>query len=139
MSKLGIFMNPRSVIDRNCVYFAEYDEESFSAILHEKGIWQRDQYWILEWAIFDLTSRGEIREDMYAPVFRIFSLAIGAISSHLDQNDLFEIVNLDRQEIYEFRDRIRIIFEGFFFGRIPERVMFEEVNPLLPKGKDAFL
>jgi hypothetical protein len=117
----------------------EYNEGSFSAILHEKCIWQRDQYWLLEWALFDLISRNEMREDMYAPVFRIFTTTIGAIISHLDQNDLFEITNLNRDEVYEFRDRIRIIFEGFFARRIPERVMFEDVNPLLPKGRDAFL
>jgi hypothetical protein len=109
----------------------KYDEGSFAAMLHEKGI--------LEWALVELISRNEISKDMYAPVFRILTGLIGAVSSHLDRNDLFEITSLDRGEVYEFRDRIRIIFEGFFARRISERVMFEEMNPLLSRGKDAFL
>jgi len=85
-----------------------------------------------------LISKSEICEDTYAPVFHIFAATISAISSHLDQNDLFEITNLDRDEVYEFRDRIQAVFQSFFAKRIPERVMFEEVNPLLPGGQDAF-
>lgn len=131
-------MNPITVINQNCTWSTEYDEGSFCAILHERGTWERNTYWLLEWALLDLISKNEIREDTYVPVFLIFSATIGAISSHLDQNDLFEITNLNRDEVYEFRDRIQIVFQSFFTKRIPERDMFEEVNPLLPAGRNAF-
>jgi hypothetical protein len=124
-------MNPYTIIAKNCPWSSDYDEVSFVAILHEKSVWQRDQYWLLEWALYEIVKRKENYEELYGSVFRIFSVTMGSISSHFDQNDLFEIKNLGREEIYEFRERIRIIFEDFFSKHMSERVVFEETNPLL--------
>lgn len=127
-------MNPHTIIARNCTWSSEYDEMSFVAKLHECQTWERDQYWLLEWALYDLMAKAKDCEDLWGPVFRIFSRTMGLICSHLDENDLFEIGNLTRDEIYEFRERIQIVFEGFFYKRRPERVEFAEPNPLLNGG-----
>lgn len=126
-------MNPRTIVARNCPGSPQYDDSSFTAILHEQGMWQRDQYWLLEWALYDLISKAESGQELCGPVFRIFSYVMSAIISSFDQNDLFEIKNLKHEELYEFRERTQIIFEAFFARRMPERVAFDEVNPLLPR------
>ncbi|NKJ49574.1 hypothetical protein CIC12_23140 [Burkholderia sp. SG-MS1] len=97
----------------------------------KKNEWQRDQYWLLEWALYEIVKKAENYEELCSPVFRIFSGTMSTISSHFDQNDLFEIKNLEREEIYEFRERIQIVFGGFFAKHMSERVVFEEENPLL--------
>ncbi|WP_013588547.1 Imm41 family immunity protein [Paraburkholderia phenoliruptrix] len=126
-------MNARKIVDRNCSWSPSFDETSFVSVLHERGIWDREQYWMLEWALFDLISTGDVDADLCASVFQIFSYTLGSISSHLDPNDLFEIINFQRDDVYAFRERIRLVFEGFFVKRMPRNASFDEVNPLLPK------
>ncbi|CAB3808896.1 hypothetical protein GCM10011400_71320 [Paraburkholderia caffeinilytica] len=130
-------MDSRAIIARNCTWSSEYDETSFTAILHERQIWERDQYWLLEWALYALMDKTENCDELCGPVFRIFSCIMVAVCSHFDENDLFEIENLTRDEIYEFRERIQIVFEGFFSKHIPERVEFAEPNPLLNGGRSS--
>ena len=125
-------MDSRNIIARNSPWWSGYSESSFTALLHEKGIWQRDQYWLLEWALHDLLARDANIEELYGPVFHIFGCAMNAIASHLDADDFYEISNLSREQIHEFRERIKLVFEGFFAKRLPVRATFDEVNPLLP-------
>ncbi len=52
--------------------------------------------------------------------------------SHLDQNDLYEMENLDREKVYDLRERIRMVFEGFYIRKMPDQeTCFDEKNPLL--------
>ena len=82
--------SPQEIIGRNCPECPEYDDFSFMAILHEQGIWRRDQYWILEWALYEILSRGESYEKLCGSIFRIFSYTMGAIISNFDQNDFLK-------------------------------------------------
>ncbi|WP_157649992.1 Imm41 family immunity protein [Burkholderia ubonensis] len=116
------------------MYSREYDDASFIAVLHEQGIWQRDQYWLLERALYELTAAQSERDNLSGPIFYIFSYVMNAISSHLDRDDSFEIGNLTKDNVYEFRERIRLVFEGFFLKNFPDQSMFEEENPLFSKG-----
>ena len=124
-------MDSYKIIAMNSASSPEFDEQSFIGQLHESGVWQKEQYWLVEWAIYDLIKKSGNHDDLHGSLFRIFSYVMGAISSHLDQCDMFEIENLEREEIYEFRERIQLVFEGFFEKRIPERAVFSEENPLL--------
>lgn len=114
-------MNPRMVIAQNCTWSAEYEEASFIAMLHEKGVWQREKYWLVEWALYELVKREEDCSELFGAIFSIYSYAMLSLSSHLDQNDLFRVVNLCEDEIYEFRERIQIVFESFFLEKFPNK------------------
>jgi len=130
-------MEPEAIIRKNVFSSPGYDEHSFAGVLHEAGIWQEEQYWLLESALYTLAFEETIAIELYAQVFQIFNFAMNAICSHLDQDDLYEIKNLDRDKIYDFRERIRMVFEGFFVGQMPDqKTCFDEINPLLTK-KDA--
>lgn len=76
----------------------------FFAILHERGIWERNQYWILERALFDLSLCNERDDGLNLSIFCIFSCVMNLVISHLDVDDFFEIENIEKNEIYDFRE-----------------------------------
>ncbi|WP_175915551.1 MULTISPECIES: hypothetical protein [unclassified Burkholderia] len=40
--------------------------------------------------------------------------------------------NLDREKVYDLRERIRMVFEGFYIRKMPDQeTCFDEKNPLL--------
>ncbi|OAL80416.1 hypothetical protein AY606_15465 [Acinetobacter sp. SFB] len=104
-------------------------DDSFLGKLHEKQVWDIEEYWVLEWGIYELEKNSSEKLDW--EVFRIFSIIMGTISCHLDKNDYFKIKKLKRLKLYELRERVQLVFEGYFAKSMPEQNIFEEVNPLL--------
>ncbi|WP_175961304.1 Imm41 family immunity protein [Burkholderia pyrrocinia] len=124
----------RRLLQKNVFSSSAYDEKSFAGVLHERGIWQEEQYWLLESALYSLAHEEAITVDLCAEVFRIFNFVTNAICSHLDQNDLYEIENLDREKVYDLCERIRMVFERFFVRKMPDQeACFNERNPLLAR------
>lgn len=122
-------MDAKEIILRNFPHNNLYDDLSFLGKLNEEQSWNIKEYWLLEWGIYNLEKNSSEKLDW--EVFRIFSLIMLSISSHLDQNDYFKIKNLKRPELYEMRERVQLVFEGYFSSLMPEQNTFEEVNPLL--------
>lgn len=123
-------MDPNLVIARNFAWSGQFDDASFSGQLHEEGIWSWDEYWLLEWALYQLHNEPPSRE-LHWPVFRIFSNSFLALGAHRDPNDAFEICNLNQEEFYGARERMQLVFEGFFQGSMPSQDIFDQSNPLL--------
>ena len=122
-------MDAKKTILRNFPYDDLYDNDSFLGKLHEKQVWDIEEYWVLEWGIYELEKNSSEKLDW--EVFRIFSIIMGKISCHLDKNDYFKIKKLKRLKLYELRERVQLVFEGYFSKSMPEKNIFEEVNPLL--------
>lgn len=128
-------MDTKTIFAANVFSSPAYDEKSFAGVLHERGIWQEEQYWLPEAALYALAHEKTVAVDLYAEVFMTFNFVANAICSHLDQDDLYEIENLDREKVYDFRERIRMVFEGFFVRKMPDQeAYFDEKNPLLGSG-----
>jgi hypothetical protein len=125
-------MNPKSIILRNFAWSGEYDEASFTGRLHEYGEWNWEEYWLLEWAIYMLTSSRARHPELDWPVFRIFSHAFSAIHCHFDPNDVFKISGMDRFAVHDLRERFQLVFEGYFSNNLPDqKKCFDVQNPLL--------
>jgi hypothetical protein len=122
-------MNAKKIILRNFPHNGLYDDLSFLGKLHEEQLWDIEEYWLLEWGIYKLEKSSSEKLDW--EVFKIFSMIMQSISSHLDRNDYFKIQNLKRPKLYELRERVQLVFEGYFSGSMPEQNSFEEINPLL--------
>jgi hypothetical protein len=122
-------MDALRVIARNFPHNDQYDETSFTGALHERQVWNLDEYWLLEAALYELSAAGPPSQELAWWAFRIFSYTLGSISAHFDGNDLFVIRNLSPEALYEFRERLQEVFEGFFSGDMPEQ--FEAPNPQL--------
>ena len=124
-------MDPRFVVQRKFPRCDDYDENSFNGQLHEHALWAQDEYWLLEWALYQLAKEEEIDPELYWQVFRIFSHCFLSFGCHFDRNDGYKIRNLKRAQLYDCRERFQVVFEGFFSKNMPEQNIFEEENPLL--------
>ncbi|MFW2097376.1 hypothetical protein ACG9ZL_14295 [Acinetobacter sp. ULE_I057] len=122
-------MNVKIIILRNFPNNDFYDKLSFIGMLHEEKIWDMEEYWLLEWRIYNLKKNSSEKLDW--EVFRIYSFIMLSLSSHLDKNDSFKIRSLELALIYEFRERIQLVFEGYFSQIMPRQSIFEKTNPLL--------
>ena len=119
------------VIARNFAWCSEYDERSFSGRLHEENIWDWDECWLLEKALYDLAASGDFQRDVAWPVFRIFSYGLLLLGCHFDPNDTFQVRDFSGEEVHDLRERFQLVFEGFFAGEMPDQSIFERSNPLL--------
>ena len=125
-------MDPKSVIRRNFAWSGEYDESSFTGQLHENCLWNWDEYWRLEWALYVLASSRTSHPELDWPIFRIFSATFLEINCHFDPNDVFEIEGMDRDTVFELRERFQLVFEGYFSNDLPnQEECFDMQNPLL--------
>jgi len=112
-------------IYRNFAWCNEYTEESFVGQLHENKTWNDDEYFKLEGTLYELCSEYKdaqcIPRDLAWPIVRIFSYLMLTLGCQYDSNDAYEIENISREQFYDRRERIQLIFEGFFTGEMPDK------------------
>ncbi len=123
-------MSPQQIIARNFPG-PEHDDASFLGRLHEEWLWDSDEYWKLEWALYQLATKTRRSRDITWRIFRIFSHAFLSVNCHFDPRDAFRIGNLADDEICELRERLQLVFEGYFSGSMPKLSNFKTRNPLL--------
>lgn len=116
-------------INRNFPWCDEYSEKSFLGILHEEAKWSDEEYFKLENNLHDLSIKYKDSEtlprEMTWRVMRIFSLAMLFLGCHFDPNDIFVIDGLNIEELYQRRERLQLMFEGFYQGTMPADEGFE--------------
>ncbi|WP_237059554.1 Imm41 family immunity protein [Microbulbifer sediminum] len=112
-------------INRNFAWSNDYSEGSFVAIFHENQAWDDDEYYKLENYLYDECERHSgqsvIPREVVWPAMRIYSYLSQSIGCHFDKDDGFEIKNINRDQLYQRRERLQLIFEGFFKGQMPNK------------------
>jgi len=107
--------------------------------LHEEGKWDNDEYCLLEDALYQIAKHLPYSQKTLYQVFSIFSHLFILFSTHFDPNDQCRF-DLREDEVNELRDRIQMVFEGFFYGIMPRQSDlsgFSLVNPrLFPKASE---
>lgn len=110
-------------INRNFPYSDQFAADSFLGKLHEEYVWDDEEYEKLEKEIYKqfeiLKSTDDIPREIAWSLTRIFSYLMLIIGCHLDPNDGFTIKSLTAEQIIERRERLQLIFEGFFKGEMP--------------------
>lgn len=125
-------IDAKQVVYRNFSLSSEYAENSFFGMLREHSIWDDRQFFLLEWAIYELARENASHLDMTWPLFRIFSQSFLSLNAHFDPNDGFKLKNIEQLEAYDRRERLQLIFEGYFSGDMPDpHSAFEIINPFL--------
>lgn len=122
---------------RNFPHCEEYRDDSFVGIWHEEGLFNEMEYWKLDKEIFDLSvlyCSENIPREIAWPLTRIFSYIMMSIQAHYNPNDGFQVENLDDLQMFEFRERLQLVIEGFFKGKMPKNKDFDLVNPLLDEN-----
>ena len=118
------------VVLENISTSAEWRERSFVGDLEERGEWSYSEYWRLELALYCLAISAPERE-LYAAIFKVFVRLSQLISAHLDADDVFVIKHMTRVEVLSLQERVGLVFQGVFEGRMPERKQLFPRNPWL--------
>ena len=128
-------MDAIGVLARNHLGHDRFADTSLIGCVTSRSEWSADQFWLIATALYDLgaiskhdeqTFRDSVREAIF-----IYSHLTLSFSWHFDPDDHFEYQNLTSDQIYEWRERTNILFEGFIAGGMPDRIVFGESNPLL--------
>jgi hypothetical protein len=125
-------MSPELVVARNVPWCEEQDDSSFLGHLHERNVWDDAEYWLLEWAVVRLTRSARFDRELAWRLFRIFSHTFLVLGCHFDPADGFRVKNKSDDEVVDLRERVQLLFEGYFEGN-EQRWTFEDdpKNPLL--------
>jgi hypothetical protein len=112
-------------INRNFAWCEDYTENSFVGIFHEKHQWNDDEYFKLENYLYQqckiYNEKSDIPREVFWPVMSIHGYLLQSISCHFDSNDGFKLQGLTREQIYNRRERLKQVFEGFFIGEMPNK------------------
>jgi hypothetical protein len=112
-------------IFRNFSKCEGYSEDSFLGKFHENNIWDDDEYFKLEEAIFEVSKEYQgmknIPRDIAWPLMQIYSYLMISLGCHFDENDGFEIKNITHDQFHARRERVKLVFEGFFSDEMPNR------------------
>lgn len=109
-------------INRNFAWCDEYSDSSFIGILHESQEWNDEEYFKLESYLYDMCpklSKDLVSRDIIWPAMRVYSYLSSILGCHLDPNDGFAIKDINLESFYERRERVQLVFEGFFKGEMP--------------------
>lgn len=119
-------------IDRNFPGCPDYSDQSFLGLLHDQRQWSDIEYQRLDAELYILAAKYRDSENLPRELvwraMRIFSHAMLLIGCHFDSNDDCRISNISNEELYKRRERLQLVFEGFFMGVMPSPSIFE-YNP----------
>lgn len=119
------------ILDENHEKVAGY----LIGIICDHQRWSPEAYWLIDKALYELetdaltdceTFRKAVREAAFTYTHLLLSF-----SWHFDPDDDWEYENLSSDEIYHWRERVQVTFEGFLTGAMPANGAAQLENPLL--------
>jgi hypothetical protein len=100
-------------IARNFPHCIEHSDASFLGCLHERNIWDAEEYRKFESALKELARMyhgvNDLPREISWRVFRIFSHVMLLISAHYDPNDSYRVQNLTDAELSKWRERFQLV------------------------------
>jgi hypothetical protein len=116
--------NVEATIASNDSQSTAWNEDSFLGILHERHQWDAEAYFRFEAALYEFCDArmtdGVLRKWIEGVAARVFSYTMLMFSCHFDPSDGFRIQNLNDEELRRWRQRLQLVFEGFFSHSLPE-------------------
>jgi len=110
---------------RNFAWSDKYSDESFIGLYHETCHWDDDEYFELEDSLYALANKlgGDLSlpRDVVWPIMRIYSYLMLTLGCVKDTNDIFTLEDITDEQFHARRERIQLVFEGFFSGKMPDR------------------
>ncbi len=110
-------------------------EGSFYERLTEEAEWDSESFWVLHSELINIANN----QDTESPVDRELAYKLlylqqrilNLISAHFTDNDVFEISNINADQLYEFKERFEMAILGAITGKVLPEASFDLVNPLL--------
>lgn len=122
-------MIEKQIILSNCPSSEYWDDNSFIGNLHENEVWINEKYLSFELVLYTFSERHSASEITWE-LFKIFSILMSFFISHFDENDFSQIKNLSQEQIYSAKERVQLVFDGFFQGRMHDRNFFDDLLKL---------
>ena len=128
-------MNQLSVLVGNHLGHELFSDSSLVGCVTGRSEWCADQFWSIAASLYELHEQSRTNNKLFRDAVReaifIYTHLTLSFSWHFDPDDHFEYQNLSTDEIYEWRERTNILFEGFIADGMPDKIVFGETNPLL--------
>ena len=110
-------------------------EGSFYERLTEYGEWDSKSFWVLHLELLNIAKTKNndlnVEKDLAYMLLYLQQRILTLISAHFTSSDVFEIVNINTEQLYEFKERFEIAVLGAISGEVLPETSFDLVNPLV--------
>jgi hypothetical protein len=110
-------------------------EGSFYERLTECGEWDSKSFWLLHLDLLNIAkqqiSSQPVDRELAYTLLLLQQKVLTLISAHFAKNDVFQIDNINTEQLYEFKERFQIAVLGAISGEVLPESSFDLVNPLV--------
>ncbi|MCT8863716.1 hypothetical protein FJD32_003685 [Shewanella sp. LC6] len=110
-------------------------EGSFYERLTEYGEWDSKSFWALHFDLLEIAKHQNtdlpVERELAYMLLYLQQRVLNLISAHFNKNDVFEISNINPEQLYEFKERFEMAILGAISGEVLSETSFDLVNPLV--------
>jgi len=110
-------------------------EGSFYERLTEYGEWDSKSFWVLHLELLKIAKQQQsdltVEKNLVYMLLYLQQRVLNLISSHFTKNDVFEISNINTEQLYEYKERFEMAILGAISGEVLPETSFDLVNPLV--------
>ena len=123
-----------SELERNLPGHPDW-EGSFYEKLTDYGEWDVNAFWKLHLDFLEIAESvngsNTISRDLARKLLLLQQKVLNLVSSHFNDNDVYEIANIETDLLYEFIERFEMAILGAVSGEVHPESSFGLVNPLV--------
>jgi len=112
-------------------------EGSFYERLTEYGEWDSKSFWLLHLDLLNIAnqqvSNQPVERELAHVLLMLQQKVLTLITAHFAKNDVFQISNINTEQLYEFKERFEVAVLGAISGEVLPESSFDLVNPLVKK------
>jgi hypothetical protein len=110
-------------------------EASFFERLTEFGEWNAESFWILHLELLSIAkaadTKAPVNRDLVYMLLYLQQRVLSLISAHFNENDIFEIANIEPDLLFQFEERFEIAVLSAISGKWLPESSFDLINPLV--------
>ncbi len=110
-------------------------EGSFYERLTEYGEWDSKSFWVLHLDLLNIAKQQvtnqPVERELAYMLLLLQQKVLTLISAHFAKNDVFKIVNINTEQLYEFQERFKMAILGAISGEVLPESSFDLANPLV--------
>jgi hypothetical protein len=110
-------------------------EGSFYERLTEYGEWDSKSFWVLHLDLLNIAkqqiSNQPVERELAYTLLQLQQKVLSLISANFAKDDVFNISNINTEQLYEFQERFEMAILGAISGEVLPESSFDLVNPLV--------
>lgn len=115
-------------------------EGSFYERLSEYAEWNIEKFWDLHFDLLSIAnsrSKNTTNSDFCYALLYLQQRVLNLIIAHYNPEDIFNIHNINNQELFEFKERFEMAIIGAITGEVLSESCFDLMNLLIKTSRDA--